>query len=188
MTTKQEPSFGNQDISLGAMGDSYYEYVLKVWLQGGRKEMKYRHMFDEDGIGDKLQLLIKALMVSMDDEDDCLAKVRQVLSIRDLRGRLPLHCAAQCPWVDERMILTLVNIYPVACYRQQAATESNKNYGIWTNVDIIRQMQSDATDESDVFVIQVLPIKDATTAYSRKTNYSMNPPFMIILLLIECVE
>lgn len=46
-------------------------------------------------------------------------------------------------------------------------------------------MRSDATDESDVFVIQVLPIKDATTAYS---NFSMNPPFMIILLLIECVE
>jgi hypothetical protein len=29
---------------------------------------------DEDGIGDKLQQLIKALMVTMDDEDDCLAK------------------------------------------------------------------------------------------------------------------
>ena len=60
-------------------------------------------------------------MVTMDVEDDCLAKVRQVLCIRDLRGRLPLHCAAHCPWVDERMIRTLVNIYPEACYRQQAA-------------------------------------------------------------------
>ena len=54
--TKQELSFGNQDISLGAMGDSYYEYLLKVWLQGGRKEMKYRHMYDKaiNGIFDKL--------------------------------------------------------------------------------------------------------------------------------------
>ena len=72
-----------------------------------------------------MQQLIKALMVTMDDEDDCLAKVRQVLSIRDLRGRLPLHCAAQYPWVDERMIRTLVNTYPEARYRQQAATCSH---------------------------------------------------------------
>ena len=35
-------------------------------------------------------------------------------------------------------------------------------------------MRSDATDESDVFVIQVLPIKDATTAYSRKTDRPMS--------------
>lgn len=28
--TKGELSFGNSDISLGAMGDSFYEYLLKV--------------------------------------------------------------------------------------------------------------------------------------------------------------
>ena len=37
--TKEELSFGNEDISIGAMGDSFYEYLLKVWLQGGRREM-----------------------------------------------------------------------------------------------------------------------------------------------------
>jgi mannosyl-oligosaccharide alpha-1,2-mannosidase len=54
--TKEEPSFGNEDISIGAMGDSFYEYLLKVWLQGGRREMKYRRMYDEsvNGIMDKL--------------------------------------------------------------------------------------------------------------------------------------
>ena len=31
--SKQPPSFGNSDISIGAMGDSFYEYLLKVWLQ-----------------------------------------------------------------------------------------------------------------------------------------------------------
>jgi len=54
--TKQELSFGNSDISIGAMGDSFYEYLLKVWLQGGKKEMKYRRMYDKSvsGILDKL--------------------------------------------------------------------------------------------------------------------------------------
>ena len=54
--TKQELSFGNSDISIGAMGDSFYEYLLKVWLQGGKREMKYRRMYDKsiNGILDKL--------------------------------------------------------------------------------------------------------------------------------------
>ena len=28
-------------ISLGARGDSYYEYLLKVWLQSGKKNEMY---------------------------------------------------------------------------------------------------------------------------------------------------
>mmetsp|Transcript_492 Transcript_492/g.1084 ORF Transcript_492/g.1084 Transcript_492/m.1084 type:complete len:613 (+) Transcript_492:244-2082(+) len=40
------PKYGNQKISFGAMGDSFYEYLLKLWLQGGRKETKYRRMYD----------------------------------------------------------------------------------------------------------------------------------------------
>jgi len=36
--------------------NSFYEYLLKVWLQGGKREMKYRHMYDKsiNGIIDKL--------------------------------------------------------------------------------------------------------------------------------------
>jgi len=54
--TKQDISFGNEDISIGAMGDSFYEYLLKIWLQGGKKETKYRRRYDEsmNGIMDKL--------------------------------------------------------------------------------------------------------------------------------------
>ena len=53
---QQEPKFGNEDISLGAMGDSFYEYLLKIWLQTGKKETKYRRRYDEsvNGIMDKL--------------------------------------------------------------------------------------------------------------------------------------
>ncbi|KAL7532786.1 hypothetical protein ACHAXR_004837, partial [Thalassiosira sp. AJA248-18] len=54
--TKQDLGFGNSDISIGAMGDSFYEYLLKVWLQGGKQEMNYRRMYDKSvkGIMDKL--------------------------------------------------------------------------------------------------------------------------------------
>lgn len=43
-------------ITFGALGDSFYEYMLKVWLQGGRKEDSYRKMFDDamDGMMKKL--------------------------------------------------------------------------------------------------------------------------------------
>jgi len=43
-------------VTLGAMGDSMYEYMLKTWLQGGAKERKLRSMFDKsmDGVHEKL--------------------------------------------------------------------------------------------------------------------------------------
>eukprot|EP00968_Pinguiococcus_pyrenoidosus_P029455 scaffold8580_cov286-Pinguiococcus_pyrenoidosus.AAC.1 len=33
-------------VTFGALGDSFYEYLLKVWLQGGKKESTYRKMYD----------------------------------------------------------------------------------------------------------------------------------------------
>ena len=43
----KKPAYGNKRISFGAMGDSFYEYLLKLWLQSGRKDSKYRRMYDE---------------------------------------------------------------------------------------------------------------------------------------------
>ena len=33
-------------ISMGAMGDSFYEYLLKVWVQGGKKAEVQRYRWD----------------------------------------------------------------------------------------------------------------------------------------------
>ena len=54
--TKSQARFANSEISMGAMGDSFYEYLLKIWLQGGKKEHKYRRLYDKsvNGIMDKL--------------------------------------------------------------------------------------------------------------------------------------
>lgn len=44
-TSTGEPT--SRTVTFGAMGDSYYEYLLKTWMQGGRTEERYRDMYDE---------------------------------------------------------------------------------------------------------------------------------------------
>ena len=53
---KKPPQWGNKKISLGAMGDSMYEYLLKLWLQGKKRETKYRLLYDRamQGVHDEL--------------------------------------------------------------------------------------------------------------------------------------
>lgn len=43
-------------MTFGAFGDSFYEYLLKVWMQGGRREDRYRKMYDDamDGVDELL--------------------------------------------------------------------------------------------------------------------------------------
>jgi len=50
------PPYLSGRITFGAMGDSFYEYMLKIWLQGGKVETRYRGMYDKamDGLHDKL--------------------------------------------------------------------------------------------------------------------------------------
>lgn len=35
-----------EHISLGALGDSFYEYLLKSWIQSGKKDEEARYMYD----------------------------------------------------------------------------------------------------------------------------------------------
>lgn len=39
--------WGQQHMSLGALGDSFYEYLLKAWLQSDKEDEDGRQMFDE---------------------------------------------------------------------------------------------------------------------------------------------
>jgi len=47
--TEREPSFGRvaSRITFGGRADSFYEYMLKLWLQSGKTEPKYRDAYDE---------------------------------------------------------------------------------------------------------------------------------------------
>ena len=49
--------FSTDHISFGGMGDSTYEYMLKLWIQGGKKEQRYRDMWDRSVQGMHEQLL-----------------------------------------------------------------------------------------------------------------------------------
>lgn len=44
---QKEPAFANNKLTFGAMSDSLYEYMLKIWLQGGQMESMYRDMYDK---------------------------------------------------------------------------------------------------------------------------------------------
>lgn len=34
-------------MSLGGLGDSFYEYLLKAWIQSGEDDIEAREMYDE---------------------------------------------------------------------------------------------------------------------------------------------
>jgi len=39
--------WGQQHTSVGALGDSFYEYLLKEWLRSGKRDKQAKEMFDE---------------------------------------------------------------------------------------------------------------------------------------------
>jgi Glycosyl hydrolase family 47 len=51
-----KPYATNDKVTFGAMADSFYEYMLKVWLQTDRKISLYREMYDKamDGMHNEL--------------------------------------------------------------------------------------------------------------------------------------
>ena len=51
--------FADTQVTFGALGDSFYEYLLKVWVQGGREETWLRTMYDE-AIQGVVDVLLKA--------------------------------------------------------------------------------------------------------------------------------
>lgn len=39
--------FQIDEVSLGALGDSFYEYLLKAWIQSGQNDTEARQMYDD---------------------------------------------------------------------------------------------------------------------------------------------
>jgi len=57
-TQGEVPRFGNSKISLGAMGDSYYEYLIKQWVQNGKKEDRLKNKW-KLAMSEMLDTLVK---------------------------------------------------------------------------------------------------------------------------------
>jgi mannosyl-oligosaccharide alpha-1,2-mannosidase len=53
----RDGSFVDSHVTFGALGDSFFEYLLKVWIQGGKKEAWLRDMYDKAIDGAISQLL-----------------------------------------------------------------------------------------------------------------------------------
>ena len=51
--------FSTQRLSVGALGDSYFEYLLKVWLLKGKSDDMYRAMW-ETAMDDMIASLLYA--------------------------------------------------------------------------------------------------------------------------------
>jgi len=49
--------WGQQHTSVGALGDSFYEYLLKEWLRSGKRDHKAKSMFDEAALDIEEQLI-----------------------------------------------------------------------------------------------------------------------------------
>jgi len=58
VNVKKQPAFSSlrNTLSFGGRGDSFYEYMLKLWLQNDKKDSEFREMYDEsiEGMHDKL--------------------------------------------------------------------------------------------------------------------------------------
>ncbi len=49
--------WGQAHTSMGALGDSFYEYLLKEWLRSGNKDLQAKNMFDEAALDVEKQLV-----------------------------------------------------------------------------------------------------------------------------------
>merc|ERR1719361_2387676 len=52
--------WGQQHTSVGALGDSFYEYLLKEWLRSGNNDKEAKRLFDEAALDIEKQLVKKS--------------------------------------------------------------------------------------------------------------------------------
>merc|ERR550539_227030 len=49
--------WGQQHTSMGALGDSFYEYLLKEWIRSGKRDMQAKRLIDEAALDVEKQLV-----------------------------------------------------------------------------------------------------------------------------------
>lgn len=61
--------FPTDHMSLGALGDSFYEYLLKAWIQSGKEDTEAREMYDEaiDAVVERMVKTSKGGLVYVSD-------------------------------------------------------------------------------------------------------------------------
>lgn len=59
MNSPSSGEFSGSNIRLGSRGDSYYEYLIKVWLQQRQNNWMYLHEMYEEAMKGVKHLLVK---------------------------------------------------------------------------------------------------------------------------------
>lgn len=59
-------------VAIGALGDSFYEYLLKAWIQSGKTDMVARKMYD-DAVDVSLVLISSCLFFQSPPNSGCTA-------------------------------------------------------------------------------------------------------------------
>ena len=57
----QTGTWSSKDTSVGALGDSFYEYLLKEWLRSGKADTISKEMFDSAALGIEAHLVKKSV-------------------------------------------------------------------------------------------------------------------------------
>jgi hypothetical protein len=124
------PTFANGKVSFGAMGDSAYEYMLKIWIQGGRKEDVYRRMYDKAIAGMHEQLLHKSSpsgLTYIANRIDCRIEHKMDHLVCFLGGTLALGAYTDPLGVDSpraRRDLKTARSLAYTCYQMYARTRT----------------------------------------------------------------
>ncbi|XP_043273662.1 mannosyl-oligosaccharide 1,2-alpha-mannosidase IA-like isoform X2 [Venturia canescens] len=56
----QTGQWGQHDMSLGGLGDSFYEYLLKAWIQSGMEDVEARKMWDKAMVAVEKYMIMKS--------------------------------------------------------------------------------------------------------------------------------
>lgn len=92
-------NFTARRVSFGALGDSYYEYLLKLWLLQGRTDDTYRAMWEQVGVGWGLPYVtIRALCSCCTGFSIVSTGAAQQGRWLMLRCALGLRCVPCRPW------------------------------------------------------------------------------------------
>ncbi|KAK9369107.1 glycoside hydrolase [Lipomyces kononenkoae] len=129
---------GNQ-IRLGSRGDSYYEYLLKQYLQTNSQELVYRQMYDEAMEGVKKRLIQKSkpngftYVAELDHGVDGALSTKMDHLVCFLPGNLalgstagyPLHLAQRTSWtITQASDMKLAKDLTSTCYEMYKVTKT----------------------------------------------------------------
>ncbi|KAK9377088.1 glycoside hydrolase [Lipomyces chichibuensis] len=131
--------FRGDQIRLGSRGDSYYEYLLKQYLQTNSKEDIYRMMYDESMAGVKKRLMQKSMpsgltyVAELDHGIDGALSPKMDHLVCFLPGNLalgstggyPLHIAQRTSWtITQASDMKLAKDLARTCYEMYRVTKT----------------------------------------------------------------